>query len=57
MVARVDEGIRKLRSRGGHYGAPNGGKPLYWVINKAQEGRGVPADRTGRHAARRPHLV
>ncbi|MGW2964407.1 NucA/NucB deoxyribonuclease domain-containing protein [Streptomyces sp. NPDC001220] len=36
-LARIDEGIRKLRSRGGHYGDPNGGKPLHWMINKTQE--------------------
>ncbi|MGI5133897.1 MULTISPECIES: NucA/NucB deoxyribonuclease domain-containing protein [unclassified Streptomyces] len=36
-LARIDEGIRKLRARGGHYGDPNGGKPLHWVINKTQE--------------------
>ncbi|MFF2937941.1 NucA/NucB deoxyribonuclease domain-containing protein [Streptomyces mirabilis] len=38
-LARIDEGIRNLRSRGGHYGDPNGGKPLHWMINKTQEGR------------------
>lgn len=38
-LARIDEGIRKLRSRGGHYGDPNGGKPLHWMINKVQEGK------------------
>ncbi|MGW5609507.1 NucA/NucB deoxyribonuclease domain-containing protein [Streptomyces sp. NPDC003753] len=36
-LPRIDEGIRKLRSRGGHYGDPNGGKPLHWMINKTQE--------------------
>lgn len=36
-LARIDEGIRKLRARGGHYGDPNGGKPLHWMINKRQE--------------------
>ncbi|UUU22301.1 NucA/NucB deoxyribonuclease domain-containing protein [Streptomyces sp. DSM 40750] len=36
-LARIDEGIRKLRARGGHYGDPNGGKPLHWMINKDQE--------------------
>jgi deoxyribonuclease NucA/NucB len=34
--ARIDEGIRKLRSRGGHYGDPDGREPLHWVIDKAQ---------------------
>ncbi|MGW2696152.1 NucA/NucB deoxyribonuclease domain-containing protein [Streptomyces sp. NPDC001296] len=29
----IDDGIRKLRARGGHYGDPNGGKPLHWMIN------------------------
>lgn len=38
-LARIDEGIRKLRSGGGHYGDPNGGKPLHWMINKTQEGK------------------
>ncbi|GHE58294.1 NucA/NucB deoxyribonuclease domain-containing protein [Streptomyces capitiformicae] len=57
-LARIDEGIRKLRARGGHYGDPNGGKPLHWMINKTQEGknraavcpRSAPADmkRVGR---------
>ncbi|MCO8308849.1 NucA/NucB deoxyribonuclease domain-containing protein [Streptomyces sp. RKCA744] len=57
-LARIDEGIRKLRSRGGHAGDPNGGKPLHWMINKRQENanrravcpRTVPADmrRAGR---------
>ncbi|MEU0861032.1 NucA/NucB deoxyribonuclease domain-containing protein [Streptomyces griseofuscus] len=36
-LARIDEGIRKLRANGGHYGDPNGGKPLHWMINKKQE--------------------
>ncbi len=36
-LARIDEGIRKLRASGGHYGDPNGGKPLHWMINKKQE--------------------
>ncbi|MEU3521350.1 NucA/NucB deoxyribonuclease domain-containing protein [Streptomyces sp. NPDC006654] len=36
-LARIDEGIRSLRSRGGHYGDPNNGKPLHWMINKTQE--------------------
>ncbi|KUM95737.1 hypothetical protein AQI95_43005 [Streptomyces yokosukanensis] len=34
---RINEGIRKLRSRGGHYGDPNGGKPLHWMINETQK--------------------
>ncbi|MEU3342426.1 NucA/NucB deoxyribonuclease domain-containing protein [Streptomyces sp. NPDC006668] len=38
-LARIDEGIRALRSRGGHYGDPNGGKPLHWMINKKQEAK------------------
>lgn len=38
-LARIDEGIRKLRARGGHYGDPHGGKPLHWMINKTQEGK------------------
>ncbi|MEU1661920.1 hypothetical protein ABZ527_38530 [Streptomyces griseofuscus] len=33
-LARIDAGIRKLRANGGHYGDPNGGKPLHWMINK-----------------------
>ncbi|MGW2621001.1 NucA/NucB deoxyribonuclease domain-containing protein [Streptomyces sp. NPDC001500] len=36
-LARIDEGIRNLRARGGHYGDPNGGKPLHWMINKTVE--------------------
>lgn len=36
-LARIDEGIRNLRARGGHYGDPNGGKPLHWMINKTKE--------------------
>ncbi|MFJ3310073.1 NucA/NucB deoxyribonuclease domain-containing protein [Streptomyces sp. NPDC086549] len=36
-LARIDEGIRKLRANGGHYGDPYGGKPLHWMINKTQE--------------------
>lgn len=57
-LARIDEGIRKLRARGGHYGDPNGGKPLHWMTDKTQEGknraavcpRSAPADmkRVGR---------
>jgi hypothetical protein len=47
-LARIDEGIRKLRSGGGHYGDPNGGKPLHWMINKTQEAR------TGPRCARVP---
>jgi hypothetical protein len=57
-LARISEGIRNLRARGGHYGDPNGGKPLHWMINKTQENknraavcpRSAPADmkRVGR---------
>ncbi|MFL4953221.1 NucA/NucB deoxyribonuclease domain-containing protein [Streptomyces sp. MMS24-I31] len=36
-LARIDGGIRKLRANGGHHGDPYGGKPLHWMINKAQE--------------------
>ncbi|MFJ4519313.1 NucA/NucB deoxyribonuclease domain-containing protein [Streptomyces sp. NPDC088816] len=36
-LPRISEGIRKLRSRGGHYGDPNGGKPLHWMINATQQ--------------------
>ncbi|MGW4561548.1 NucA/NucB deoxyribonuclease domain-containing protein [Streptomyces sp. NPDC004561] len=36
---RIDEGIRKLRARGGHYGDPNGGKPLHWMINDKQKAK------------------
>ncbi|MET9078455.1 NucA/NucB deoxyribonuclease domain-containing protein [Streptomyces sp. NPDC004232] len=36
-LARIDEGIRKLRANGGHFGDPYGGKPLHWMINKTQE--------------------
>ncbi|MDG5808722.1 NucA/NucB deoxyribonuclease domain-containing protein [Streptomyces ossamyceticus] len=35
--ARIAEGIRKLRARGGHYGDPEGGKPLHWMINDTQK--------------------
>ncbi|MGV9934003.1 NucA/NucB deoxyribonuclease domain-containing protein [Streptomyces olivaceoviridis] len=30
-------GIQQLRSRGGHYGDPYGGKPLHWMINDKQK--------------------
>ncbi|MGW2864553.1 NucA/NucB deoxyribonuclease domain-containing protein [Streptomyces sp. NPDC001205] len=33
----IDDGIRTLRARGGHYGDPNGGKPLHWMINTKQK--------------------
>ncbi|MDF2273421.1 NucA/NucB deoxyribonuclease domain-containing protein [Streptomyces coacervatus] len=36
-LPRISEGIRKLRSHGGHYGDPNGGKPLHWMINATQQ--------------------
>ncbi|MFF9409887.1 NucA/NucB deoxyribonuclease domain-containing protein [Streptomyces anandii] len=36
-LARISEGIRNLRARGGHYGDPHGGKPLRWMINPKQE--------------------
>jgi hypothetical protein len=36
---RIDEGIRNLRARGGHYGDPNGGKPLHWMINDKQKAK------------------
>ncbi|MFJ8097527.1 NucA/NucB deoxyribonuclease domain-containing protein [Streptomyces griseofuscus] len=33
----IDDGIRKLRAHGGHYGDPQGGKPLTWMINSKQK--------------------
>lgn len=36
---RIDEGIRKLRARGGHYGDPHGGKPLHWMMNDTQKNK------------------
>ncbi|MGW1913183.1 NucA/NucB deoxyribonuclease domain-containing protein [Streptomyces sp. NPDC002076] len=36
---RINEGIRALRARGGHYGDPNGGKPLHWMINDKQKAK------------------
>lgn len=35
--ARIAEGIRGLRSRGGRHGDPDGGAPLHWMINDAQK--------------------
>ncbi|MFI6639088.1 NucA/NucB deoxyribonuclease domain-containing protein [Streptomyces sp. NPDC050504] len=37
-LARISEGIRNLRARGGHYGDPYGNyKPLRWMTNKTKE--------------------
>ena len=36
---RIAEGIRKLRTHGGRYGDPNGGKPLHWMINAKQKAK------------------
>ncbi|MFB7506150.1 NucA/NucB deoxyribonuclease domain-containing protein [Streptomyces broussonetiae] len=36
-IPYIDDGIRRLRSSGGHYGDPYGGKPLHWMINPTQE--------------------
>jgi hypothetical protein len=35
----IADGIRGLRSRGGHYGDPYGGKPLHWMINDKQKNK------------------
>ncbi|MEU6774716.1 NucA/NucB deoxyribonuclease domain-containing protein [Streptomyces sp. NPDC046759] len=36
-IPYIDDGIRRLRSSGGHYGDPYGGQPLHWMINPTQE--------------------
>ncbi|MEV6740449.1 NucA/NucB deoxyribonuclease domain-containing protein [Streptomyces sp. NPDC051104] len=36
-IPYINDGIRKLRANGGHYGDPNGGQPLHWMINPTQE--------------------
>ncbi|MEU7429172.1 NucA/NucB deoxyribonuclease domain-containing protein [Streptomyces sp. NPDC040750] len=46
----IDDGIRKLRTRGGHYGDPNGGKPLHWMINTRQKNKNRQAVCGGRTA-------
>ncbi|AEY94295.1 hypothetical protein SHJG_p1164 (plasmid) [Streptomyces hygroscopicus subsp. jinggangensis 5008] len=35
----IADGIRGLRSRGGHYGDPYGGKPLHWMINDKEKNK------------------
>lgn len=46
----IDDGIRKLRAGGGHYGDPYGGKPLHWMINTRQKNKNRQAVCGGRTA-------